>query len=56
MKYDEKVVGIGDFVLIAKQYPTIYAEIERVIEKDIDLGLELAKKAIKAHNNGLIDK
>lgn len=56
MSYDENGIGVSELTFLSVNYPEIYDTVETAISENEKTGLELARIAIEAINQGLVEK
>ena len=56
MSYDKQGLGIAEMTFISVNYPEVWKAMDHMFDDGKDKeALELARKAIEAHNKGLME-
>jgi hypothetical protein len=56
MSYDKKGLGAAEMIFVSVNYPSVWKLIDKAFDDDQDeIGLDIARDTIKAHNAGLIE-
>ena len=56
MVYDANGLGFSEITFLSVNYPSIFEEVENTLKENEGEALAMARKAIEAHNQNLIER